>query len=211
MRRSARARRISLRISGVDGRVSMSAPPWVSEDALVGFAAEKEGWLRRRLSETPEVIPIRVGGRVPFRGRELVVVEGRRAAVSGNQITIPVRPAPAAALRGVLKVQARDALVQDVARFASRIGKRPGRMTLRDTRSRWGSCSSEGNLMFSWRLIMAPDEVRAYVAAHEVAHLLEMNHSPRFWREVAQLCPDYELYRRWLHVHGAELMRYQFD
>ncbi|MGR3434759.1 MAG: M48 family metallopeptidase, partial [Shimia sp.] len=81
---------------------------------------------------------------------------------------------------------------------------------LRDTRSRWGSCSAAGGLNYSWRLVMAPPEVLDYVAAHEVAHLAQMNHSPRFWAEVAGLMPGYEAPRGWLRRHGADLHRYRF-
>ncbi|MEL6678764.1 MAG: M48 family metallopeptidase, partial [Pseudomonadota bacterium] len=93
---------------------------------------------------------------------------------------------------------------------AARLGRRPGRSTLRDTRSRWGSCTSEGHIMLSWRLLLAPPQVLDYVVAHEVAHLQEMNHSPAFWSVVRDLCPDYERHRRWLHQHGADLHRYRF-
>ena len=79
---------------------------------------------------------------------------------------------------------------------------------MRDTKSRWGSCSSKGNLSFSWRLIFAPEEVVDYVVAHEVAHLAEMNHGPRFWRLVETLMPGYARHRRWLDRHRAELLAY---
>jgi predicted metal-dependent hydrolase len=85
---------------------------------------------------------------------------------------------------------------------------RPGRVTVRDTKSRWGSCSQNGSLSFSWRLILAPDFVRDYVVAHEVAHLKEMNHSPRFWAQVKLLSPDMVRARQWLRDHGRTLLRY---
>ena len=93
---------------------------------------------------------------------------------------------------------------------AARLGRRFGRVTLRDTRGRWGSCSAAGDLMFSWRLILAPDAVLDYVAAHEVAHLAEMNHSPRFWATLAGLTPEYAAPRDWLRRNGAGLMAYDF-
>jgi predicted metal-dependent hydrolase len=114
-------------------------------------------------------------------------------------------------LRAFLKIEARNALVPAAEAFAAQLSKPIGRISLRDTRSRWGSCSGAGNLMFSWRLVMAPPAVLHYVAAHEVAHLQEMNHSQVFWDVVARLMPDYRIHRAWLKKHGAKLHRVDFS
>jgi predicted metal-dependent hydrolase len=105
---------------------------------------------------------------------------------------------------------ARDRLVAASEHYADLLGRPFGKVSLRDTRSRWGSCTSEGNLMYSWRLILAPVDVLNYVAAHEVSHLAEMNHSQAFWSEVERLMPGYAAPRKWLKQHGAELHRFQF-
>ncbi|WP_316016065.1 SprT family zinc-dependent metalloprotease, partial [Roseobacter sp. HKCCA0434] len=110
-----------------------------------------------------------------------------------------------------LRQLARDRLSEATARHAAALDSVPGRLTLRDTRSRWGSCTSEGNLMFSWRLILAPPPVLDYVAAHEVAHLLEMNHSLRFWAHVERLFPGWQAQRDWLRAEGAALHRFRFE
>ena len=89
-----------------------------------------------------------------------------------------------------------------------KLGVKPARITVRDTASRWGSCSAARSLSFSWRLILAPDFVLDYVVAHEVAHLREMNHGPRFWAHVRSLVPDIETPQDWLKVHGRGLQRY---
>lgn len=112
---------------------------------------------------------------------------------------------------GFLKTQARARLVAASDMYAARLGQPYRRITLRDTRSRWGSCSSQGALMYSWRLILAPPRVLHYVAAHEVAHLSEMNHSPAFWAVVAQLFGPCDAERRWLRQEGAALHRIRFD
>ena len=98
-----------------------------------------------------------------------------------------------------------------VDRHAAGLGRSAGRIRLADPRARWGSCTASGDLMFSWRLIMAPVDVLDYVVAHEVAHLAELNHSPRFWAVVRRLCPGYEPARDWLRRHGAELHRHDFS
>ena len=104
-----------------------------------------------------------------------------------------------------------ESLVAEASdRHARALGRRFTALALRDTRSRWGSCTHEGRLMYSWRLAMAPPEVLDYVAAHEVAHLRHMDHSPRFWAAVAGLMPGYAIHRDWLRRHGADLMAWQF-
>jgi predicted metal-dependent hydrolase len=110
-----------------------------------------------------------------------------------------------------LRVLARNRIESSVARHTAALGRRHSSITLRDTRSRWGSCTAAGGLMFSWRLIMAPPEVLDYVAAHEVAHLAEMNHSPRYWAVVSGLLPGYEVPRRWLKTHGSTLHGWRFQ
>jgi predicted metal-dependent hydrolase len=97
-----------------------------------------------------------------------------------------------------------------VAHHARRLGRAPRGISLRDPRARWGSCSADGNLMFSWRLALAPSAVLDYVVAHEVAHLAELNHSSRFWAEVGRLCPGYEAQRVWLRRHGPDLHAFDF-
>ncbi|MBD3679632.1 MAG: M48 family metallopeptidase [Rhodobacteraceae bacterium] len=212
LRRSGRARRMSLRVSRLDGRVTLSIPSWTSEREALSFVREKEGWIRKALAETPGVVVPRIGGTVLFEGREVPVLEGAgrgaRYADGAFHLAPGARVGPA--LAGALKVMARDRLAEAVSRHSAAIGRDAGSISLRDTRSRWGSCASSGNLMFSWRLVMAPPEVLDYVAAHEVAHLAEMNHSPAFWQQVERLMPGYRPPRRWLRENGALLHRYKF-
>jgi predicted metal-dependent hydrolase len=107
-----------------------------------------------------------------------------------------------------LRREAKRNLEAASMRYANALGVRIKRLAVRDQSSRWGSCSTSGALSFSWRLILAPPFVLDYLAAHEVAHLLEMNHSARFWRLVQKLCPDHERAKVWLDVHGTDLHRY---
>lgn len=213
LRRSARARRISLRVSSLDGRITLTCPPGVSEREALGFAREKGDWLRGHLSRNPGEVAVGIGAELPFRGALLRVAPGtgRAVGLTDGTITIPGDPARAGArLAGFLKQTARDRLAEASDRYAAALGRDYARLTLRDTRSRWGSCSSQKGLMYSWRLIMAPDSVLDYVAAHEVAHLAEMNHSTRFWAHVTRLYGDARPPRRWLREHGPGLHRYRF-
>ncbi len=214
LRRSARARRISLRVSGVDGRVTLTLPPGVAERAALDFANEKAAWLRAQLSRQPDVTEVRIGAELPVEGRprRLVTGPGRRIELSQDALAVPgaADTAPRR-LQAWLKARARDRLAAASDHHARALGRGYARLTLRDTRSRWGSCTHDGGLMYSWRLILAPPEVLDYVAAHEVAHLAEMNHSRAFWDIVARLCPGYDAPRGWLRAHGTELHRYRFD
>jgi predicted metal-dependent hydrolase len=213
LRRSARARRFSLRVSRLDGRVTLSMPARASEAEALAFADDKSDWVRRVLAETAPRRAAGIGAVVPFEGRALAVTAApvRAARVSGGALLVPQDPARAGArVVAFLKFAARQRLQAESERFALRLDRRIAAITLRDTRSRWGSCTQSGRLMYNWRLIMAPPEVLSYVAAHEVSHLVEMNHSPDFWAVVARLVPDYQRHRRWLRTHGNELHRIDF-
>ncbi|QQA42155.1 M48 family metallopeptidase [Pelagovum pacificum] len=214
LRRSARARRLSLRVSQLDGRITLTLPKGVPEREGIDFALEREAWLRGHLAGlTDDRHPV-PGGTVPFEGVDLPIVAARVRSprLEGGQLLVPPDPDRAPVRIGAfLKLAARDRLTEACDRHAAAIGRRYGRITLRDTRSRWGSCSSNGDLMFSWRLIMAPPRILDYVAAHEVAHLVEMNHGPRFWKLTERLFPDHKPARAWLREHGTELHRVRFD
>jgi predicted metal-dependent hydrolase len=135
----------------------------------------------------------------------------RAPRAEGAALLVPPEPERAALrIATFLKSAARLRLAAAADRHAGRLGRNLGRLTLRDTRSRWGSCTASGDLMFSWRLVMAPPAVLDYVVAHEVAHFEEMNHSPAFWSVVARLCPDHRSHRKWLRREGATLHRYRF-
>ncbi|MEO9825043.1 MAG: SprT family zinc-dependent metalloprotease [Paracoccaceae bacterium] len=210
LRRSSRALRLSLRVSSLDGRVTMTVPKSVSLRDAQGFAQQKADWIAKAVGQCHDPVQITPGAQIPIEGAlyEVAHGEGRRARLDSNVLLLPKgREAPA--LVAYLKLLARDRLMESVTKHAGTLGREFGRITLRDTRSRWGSCSSEGNLMFSWRLIMAAPEVLDYVAAHEVAHLERMDHSPSFWRVVDKLCPDQKVHRAWLRKEGNALHRYQ--
>ena len=213
LRRSARTRRFSLRVSRLDGRVTLSMPLRAHESEALRFAAEQEGWIRSTLAQMPMQQIIGIGDTVPVEGvmRRLVAGGGRSVRLEDDSLLVPGDPAQAAARAGAfLKVLARDRLAAACDRHATRLGRPYTRLTLRDTRSRWGSCAHDGALMFSWRLVMAPPSVLDYVAAHEVAHLAQMNHSPAFWAVVEQLYPRWQTQRAWLHSEGQALHGYRF-
>lgn len=213
LRRSGRAKRYGLRVSRLDGRVTLTVPTRGSEREALAFLCEKESWVRAQVAQLVVAQSVGIGDRIPVEGRpaRLVRTEARRGGLVGDFIEVPERvAAPGAYVAGLLKAEARERLTEASLDYAAQVGRKVSGITLKDTRSRWGSCSSAGRLMYSWRLIMAPPEVLDYVAAHEVAHLVEMNHSAAYWRVVAEICPDYARHRAWLRQEGAGLHRYRF-
>ena len=214
LRKNARARRMTLRISRVDGGVTLTVPRGVSEREALAFAEEKRDWVVGHLSKQvgPELVGS--GSRLDVGGQSFEIVQGseKRLTIGDGRITLPTPAGKGRIhLQTWLKEQARIALTCASDRYAERLGRRYTRLTLRDTRSRWGSCSSAGALMYSWRLILAPKFVLDYVAAHEVAHLQEMNHSADFWRVVDQLYGPHSDARSWLQHEGPKLHRFRFD
>ncbi|MEX2616135.1 MAG: SprT family zinc-dependent metalloprotease [Alphaproteobacteria bacterium] len=213
IRRSARARRIAIRVDPAIGGAELVLPSRVGEAAGMSFLKERAGWIAARLAALPDGIPFGDGAMIPYRGavhhivhapaaRRGVWVDGNRICVSGQEKHLPRR------LHDWLRRDAHAAIAPVVAEKTALLGRRAGKISIRGQRSRWGSCAANGNLSFNWRLILAPADVLEYVVAHEVGHLTEANHSPAFWAVVDRLCPHAQSGRRWLRENGADLFRY---
>lgn len=213
LRRSARSRRFSLRVSQLDGRITLSMPERARERDAVEFLRGHEAWLRAALARRPVQNVVAIGASVPVEGRMLTLTPGtgRSTRIEGDLLIIPGDPAQAGTRTAAfLKTLARDRLAAASDHYAEQIGRKVARITLRDTRSRWGSCAPDGALMYSWRLIMAPPAILEYVAAHEVAHMVQMNHSDAYWAVVTRLYPGWQAQRRWLKTEGNGLQAYRF-
>jgi predicted metal-dependent hydrolase len=216
LKRSARARRFSLRVSRLDGKVTLSMPLRAREGEALAFLKGHESWLRETLQAMPDsaLRPVGLGSVIPVEGRELLLASGtgRGVRLDGDRLLVPGNPATAGPrVAAWLKVLARDRLARASTHYAGLLNRQYTTLALRDTRSRWGSCSPDGRLMYSWRLIMAPPAVLDYVAAHEVAHLVELNHSPAYWAVVNRIYPGWQTQRAWLHQHGQTLHRLRFQ
>jgi predicted metal-dependent hydrolase len=214
LRVSARARRLSLRVDAASRGVELVLPRRYSAQAALGFVAAHRGWIAARVAAMPPLLRLADGTTVPVFGtphRIRHVADRAAAPVTIADGEIRVRGDPAHLPRRVrdhLIALARREFSARARALAARLGKSVTRVGVRDPKSRWGSCSSAGALSFSWRLVFAPEPVIDYVVAHEVAHLVEMNHSPRFWRVVSGLVPDIAAPRAWLKRHRNELMAY---
>ncbi|MEE8445330.1 MAG: SprT family zinc-dependent metalloprotease [Alphaproteobacteria bacterium] len=213
IRRNPRARRLSLRIAGHDGSVVLVLPRGVSESQGMAFLTGRAGWVLDRLGELPERVAFANGATLPLGGEPHVVRHCRDARrpvfLAGNEIVVSGAPEHLARRLGDwLRKESKRRIAPLAHAKAAEIDRQVTRITVRDQKSRWGSCAPSGRLSFNWRLVLAPAAVLDYVVAHEVAHLAEANHSPAFWRVVDRLTGDRGAARAWLRRHGALLHRY---
>jgi predicted metal-dependent hydrolase len=218
LRRHRRARRYTLRIHPVDREAILTMPPRGTVADAKDFAQRHGGWIAARLGGLAKAVPFAPGMIIPLRGQlhKIVHRAGERGTVwtevreSGEKILCAAGDLAHLdrRIRDFLKREARKDLVKACGHYAEALGVKVKRITIRDQSSRWGSCTSAGVLSFSWRLILGPGHVLDYLAAHEVAHLVEMNHSVRFWRTVGRVCSHMERSKTWLDNHGNDLHRY---
>ena len=218
IRRSASARRLTLRVRAASRDVVLTMPARSPLKAARDFTERHGAWIGVRLRRLPQQIAFVPGAFIPLRGVEPVVThragtrgtvtiealdDGRLGlCVAGGEAHVPRR------VTDYLMAQARRDIEAAVAFYTAAIRQPARSITLRDTSSRWGSCSSQGSLNFSWRLVLAPAYVLDYLCAHEVAHLVHMNHSARFWKLTRSLCPATDRAEAWLKAHGSGLHKY---
>jgi predicted metal-dependent hydrolase len=219
VREHAQATRITLRIEPGGRALRLTIPRGLKMREVDSFLARHDEWLRMKLSKFQPDAGLRPGAAIDLRGAAHRIVHTgslrglTEAAVEDGAPVIRVSGLEdhlGRRLEAFLKKQARIDLEARVSVHAAAIGKPVRSISMKDTRSRWGSCSSDGNLSFSWRIVMAPPVVIDYLAAHEVAHLKEMNHGPGFWMLCQALCPRMEEARRWLKLHGSQLHAIDF-
>ena len=209
-----RARRVSVRIDPMAREAVATAPAARHALEAISFASERVEWIAERLGALPPPVVFKPGAYIPLRG----VIHRLKHAETGRTVKIDRNSGPTPILlipgprenfrdktRGFLRAAARLDFAERVAIHAETLKVTPRSISIKDMRSRWGSCSSEGRLNFTWRLVCAPPFALDYVAAHEVAHLKEMNHSARFWKQVERCFPDWREARTWLHERGSHL------
>jgi predicted metal-dependent hydrolase len=220
LRRHARATRYTLRVQATNRAIVLTMPMRGSVREAKAFAERNGGWIAARLKRLPQAIPFADGLELPLRGvpHRIVHRPGARGTVwteTGSDMPLLCvagdRAHLARRVRDFLKREAKRDLDAASRRYAAQLGVAIKRISIRDQSSRWGSCTAAGALSYSWRLILTPPHVLDYLAAHEVAHLVEMNHSRRFWRVVTRICPDWECAKAWLNTQGTALHRYGED
>ncbi len=215
LKRHAAAKRMVLRLAREGGSFVLTLPPRQSLGTANAFVSTSANWMRKALARQQAPLEITEGAAITVRGETLVIstsgklrglvvcdAENKQLHVPGTEAHVKRR------LLDWMKQQAEADLLEASTRYALAMQTQFKRLTIRDQKSRWGSCSSDKCLSYSWRLVMAPPMVLDYVAAHEVAHLLEMNHGPRFWRLVLTHCKQARLAKTWLKAHGQSLHRF---
>jgi predicted metal-dependent hydrolase len=219
IRENARANRMTLRIEPGGQALKLTIPRGLAEREIDEFLIRHHGWLMTRLARVEDAGPLADRGKIAIRGVDhRIAMTGKlRGIAEETEIdgvrTLLVSGLPEHVGRRVsdhLKRVAKGQLEQLVRTHAATLGKPVRAIAYKDTKSRWGSCTSDGNLSFSWRIAMAPDFVIDYLAAHEVAHLKEMNHGPNFWATCKALCPRTPEAKRWLKQNGSRLFAVTF-
>lgn len=215
-----RARRLTLRIDSGGKGLRVTVPPGLANGEVERFLGRHQGWLETRLAKLPDKPQVRAGVKMPLRGRPHLIVHqaGKRGTVTpgehegadalfvyGEEQHLPRR------LSDFLKREAKRDIEALVAKHTASVGRKAKAIRFKDTSSRWGSCTSDGSLSFNWRIMMAPPTVIDYLVAHEVAHLKEMNHGPKFWALCKELCPRTEEAKAWLKRNGGSLQAIEFS
>jgi predicted metal-dependent hydrolase len=222
LKRITGARRFTLRVRSATRDVVLTMPPRSSLGSAREFVERHAGWIGARLNRLPRPVPFAPGEIIPLRGENHVImhrplmrgsvwVEAFKSFNAEAEHALCVScesPHISRRIHEFLRREARKDLEAAVRKHSAAIEAAPRRVTVRDTVSRWGSCSASGALNFSWRLVFAPPFVLDYLAAHEVAHLVHLNHSPKFWALARKLAPQTDRAEAWLKAHGASLHRF---
>lgn len=221
LKRVGSARRFTLRVRAATRDIVLTMPARANVRQAQEFAQNQAGWIADRIARLPQQLPFRPGAKILLRGIERSLRhcpeaeparrgpawveerEGMKVICAGGDLAHFERR-----VTDFLRREARRDLEEAVRRHAAKVGRTPKALSLRDTSSRWGSCSAKGALNFSWRLVLAPPFVLDYLAAHETAHLRHLDHSDKFWALTKSLCPAMERAEAWLKAHGAHLHRY---
>eukprot|EP01099_Mayorella_cantabrigiensis_P005769 TRINITY_DN4662_c0_g1_i1.p2 TRINITY_DN4662_c0_g1~~TRINITY_DN4662_c0_g1_i1.p2 ORF type:complete len:232 (+),score=7.20 TRINITY_DN4662_c0_g1_i1:1414-2109(+) len=213
VRESSKARRLTLRLRPERGEIILTLPLFYSKTQVFGFIEKSKPWLEKQVAKVfPQLVYVE-GMVLPILGKHYKLRHKSSQSFRswwGEDHLLIHAPADKFGffVQKSLHQVARQFLQERTTLYAAQLKKPVNRIILRDTRSRWGSCSAQGNISYSWRLVFAPEQVADYVCAHEAAHLVEMNHSPQFWHIVEKFCPGYKNLRHWLRQNGKGLFQY---
>ena len=216
VKHTPRARRIALRLNTKARTIDLTIPKWMSLHDAKAFTDSQQPWIDEKLKTLGTRIPFEDGQTIPLLGKDRIITVTENPTSARTKFTLDDKTLlmlthledPAPKIEKHLKAIARQELEPRLHDKAAQIGKSINKFTLRDPLSRWGSCSHDGNIMLSWRLILAPPAAMDYVIAHEVAHLNHMDHSKAFWALCKDLSDDYHEGFNWMRTHGNSLMRY---
>jgi len=199
-------RRITLRYNPRKKQFRMTLPPRCSDRKVDSFLEAQKLWMKTTLTNHCNSIPLVFGNSIPVFGQDRTITQSFEN--ESDLVVLATESQCEKVTTTTLKHMLHDYIDHKAQHYAALLNVNIERITIRDTSSRWGSCTIDGKLNFSWRLIFAPQEVLDYVIAHEVSHLVEMNHSAAFWSVVEGISPAYKTHRKWLRQNGEHLFRY---
>lgn len=212
VKKTSVAKKLVLRIDTKDHCAILSIPKYCLRKQALKFLQENEVWIINTLANLPKLSNFADGDEISVFGNIYKIChenkhkgtrfEGDLLKVGGDKVFLHRR------VKDFLKKEAVDKLAEISIKTAEKIGVKIASVTVKDTKSRWGSCSTKGNINYNWRIVLAPKEVIDYLVCHEVSHLKHPNHSTDFWKTVESLCPSYKDSRNWLKTHGKELYKY---
>ncbi len=216
LKRSARAKRVSLRLNPAKRSFTLTMPRWMNEQSAYDFMIANQQWMDDQLQKLPNTVSFIDGQILPLFGQDHTLVIQPNPSAARTKITLDNKTLtvlthsnnPAARIETYLKKIGKKRMSQIAHKKAASIDKTIRSISLRDTKSRWGSCSEDNKIMLSWRLIFAPYDAMDYVIAHEVAHLTHMDHSKAFWSLCRELSDNFIDGQYWMREHGNELLRY---
>lgn len=219
VKKSTRARRMALRLDAKERVFHLVLPKGMSLKSAKAFIDEHERWMKEKLRELPRPVTFDHGETIPVFGRQRTIRIIKRKTLKTTDVILKHNEIlvvtnlddPTSRIKRALAKWAKDRLTELSLEKAKEIGEEIKAITVRDTKSRWGSCAEDGGLSFSWRLIFAPNEAFDYVVAHEVAHLRHMNHGRHFWNLCRALSDDFLEGQYWMQAYGQDLMRYGYD
>lgn len=211
---NARAKRLSLKLDPYANEAKVTVPPYSSFAEAHDFLSQYHQWLAQKINSRGQKIPFSKDISIPILGQQYKISyeQADQPRVTLEDKEIFVQGFDEVVIAGLVKDWLRRFIYEKLHHhsqtYASQIGKKVKGVTLKEMKSRWGSCSASGNLVYNWRLVFAPYESMQYVCAHEVAHILEMNHSKNFWKIVESLYPNYKPHQQWLKKNSHQLFMY---
>ena len=208
-------RRLSLKVCRITGKISINAPIFFPQTEINKFFVSNRSWIKNQIKQCAVPRVVKGGLFLPIEGNmyEIVVKNSctKIKFLKKNQICIPTNISNIGkGVQTFLQEYCKLIMMPIISKKSNLFGKKIKKITFKDTKSRWGSCSSSGSIMINWRLIMAPPSVYNYVIIHELAHLVHMNHGLLFWKLVYELSPNYSKDKEWLKKNGQEIRRYMF-
>ncbi len=213
---SERAKRMALRLDPRHRLVHLVIPKRANMQTAYLFAEQNKEWIREKLRDLPKQVPFKDGEILPILGRDRTIIVCYNPGLKSTEIMLKKdelliltnKPDPSVRIKRFLMDLAKEKLTELAQEKATQLRRRLADVQVKDTRSRWGSCTEDGRISFSWRLIFAPLKAFDYVVAHECAHLTYMDHSENFWRTCERVSRDYDEGKDWMLLNGHTLMRF---